>query len=106
MMQHVEAATAACVVYGPLVAAVVAALKRLGFVGRFLARHAPTVAAVASVVVTAVTVGALPVGQIAWQQFALCVAVTFAGAVATHEVVDANVGKKLGLTDPKGPKGS
>ena len=106
MMQDMETIGRACVIYGPLVAAVVAALKRLGFVGRFLARHAQSVAAIASVAVTAVTVGVFPVGQVAWQQFALCVAVTFAGAVATHEVVDANVGKKLGLTDPKGPKGS
>lgn len=103
MFQNGEAVAQACVVYGPLVAVVVATLKRLGYVGRFIARNAKSIAAIASVVVTAATVGALPVGAAGWQAFGLCVAVTFAGGVTTHEVLD-HVGKGIGLKDPKGPQ--
>lgn len=103
MMQGTSELAQACVVWGPVVAATVAALKRLGYVGRFIARNAKAIAAIASVVVTAVTAGVLPVGVDAWQQFGLCVAITFAGGVATHEMLD-HVGKGLGMPDPKHPK--
>lgn len=95
----------ACVAYGPLIAAVVAILKRLGFVGRVIARNAKAIATVASAVLGLVTAGAIPVNTAQWAAFGACVAIVLSGAIATHEVAMDPLAKKLGLADPKGPKG-
>lgn len=90
----------ACIVYGPLIAIVVAALKRIPWLGGLFARNAKVVAFLASSVLSLVTSGAIPASAAQWAVFATCVGTVFAGSVATHEVIDP-LGKSLGLQDPK-----
>lgn len=90
----------ACITYGPLIAVVVATLKRIPWLGGMIARNAKLVAMLASTVLSLVTAGAIPVSAAQWATFAACVGTVFAGSVATHEVIDP-LGKSLGLSDPK-----
>ena len=101
MTEPMDTLRDACLIYGPLVAAIVAVLKRLGIVGRFIARHAKMVALLGGAIVTAATMGAIPVTATQWATVAACVLVTFAGSVATHEVALDPAAKLLGMPDPK-----
>lgn len=100
-MIDTDALTQACVVYGPAVGLGVAMLKRLGFVGRLIARNPKLVAGALSVASVALTsgLGALTSGSLAG--YAACVAAIFAGAVTTHEVALDPLAKSLNLLDVK-----
>lgn len=96
-----EIVPVACVIYGPAVALVVAALKRMGIVGRFIAKSPKLVATVGSGLLAAAHLGAIPQDAAAWQQIALCAALTLSGAIGTHEVALDPLAKLLGLPDIK-----
>lgn len=101
MMEPMDTLRDACLVYGPLVAGIVAVLKRMGPVGRFIAWHSKTVALIGGAIATVATMGAIPVNATQWATVAACVLVTFAGSVATHEVALDPMAKALGMRDPK-----
>lgn len=73
-----------CLLYAPIITVAVSILKRWGW----LARHPKVVAAVLAVVATGISVstGHLPPSV---AELAKCVAIEFAGAVATYEVVNS-----------------
>lgn len=93
-----------CLVYGPAVGAGVAVLKRMGFVGRFIARNPKLVAGVLSGLAIVATTGLSVIASGSLAGYAICVAATFAGAVTTHEVVLDPAAKALGMPDPKRPE--
>lgn len=95
--------TEACVAYGPLVAVVVAALKRIPWLGSLLARNAKFVAVLASAFASLAASGTVPQSAADWAAFATCVATVFAGAVATHEVALDPLAKAFNLPDAKNP---
>jgi len=95
--------TEACVAYGPLVAVVVATLKRIPWIGARLARNAKVVAVLASALASLAAAGTVPQSAAEWAAFATCVATVFAGAVATHEVALDPLAKALGVSSAKNP---
>lgn len=83
----------ACLTYGPLVALAVAALKRLGPLGRFVQRYPKALAFVLSGIAI-VANGKGSVGD--WQTFVQCVLTTYGLSVGTHETVLDPVAKSIG----------
>lgn len=86
-----------CLAYGPLLAVVLAILKRIPSLGALAARN-PKVAAGCLAVLSAFAVGhGLNAGGVDWTQLALCAGQQYVGAVATHETVLDPVAKAVGV---------
>ena len=90
-----------CIAYGPLVAVVVATLKRIPWLGAAIARNPKLVAMIASGLTIAITGGVVPASSAQWLTFAQCVAAAFAGAVGMHEVALDPLAKLTGLAASK-----
>ncbi len=86
-----------CLVYGPVIAAAVALLKRLPWIGAAIARNPKLVAGLVAVLANGASLGIIPVSAAQWTQLAACVATSFAGAVATHEAVLDPASKAIGI---------
>jgi hypothetical protein len=76
-----------CVAYGPVIAILVAILKKLPWIGAAVARNPKVIATLVSLLGMAGLAHFTQAGAVDWLTVARCTATAFASAVATHEVV-------------------